>query len=134
GTTGAVEEVQLVYVGSTTTTVWRGIEQGLREANILGGFTGHTYTVVPVSPEALLGAQRDKLPLAIVAATDAETLRRLSAKFAAASVAVLNLLADDDALRQACLPNLLQLVARASMKADAGAQCQNGKATDRGQA
>src|SRR5712692_8694499 len=55
GTTGAVEEVQLVYVGSTTTTVWRGIEQGLREANILGGFTGHTYTVEPVSPEALLG-------------------------------------------------------------------------------
>src|SRR5437870_4954988 len=40
GTTGAVEEVQLVYVGSTTSTVWRGIEQGLREANILGGFTG----------------------------------------------------------------------------------------------
>src|SRR4051812_38518268 len=70
--TGAVEEVQLVYGGSTATTVWRGIEQGLREANILGGFTGHTYAVEPVSPEALLGAQRDKLPTAVVAATDAE--------------------------------------------------------------
>ena len=35
GTTGAVEEVQLVYVGPTTSSVWRGIEQGLREANIL---------------------------------------------------------------------------------------------------
>ena len=99
GTAGAVEEVQLVYVGPTTTTVWRGIEQGLREANILGGFSGHTYTVEPVSPEALLGTQRDKLPLAVIAATDAETLQRLSAKFAAANVAVLNLLADDDALR-----------------------------------
>src|SRR4029453_14751818 len=40
GTTGAVEEVPLVYVGSTTASMWRGIEQGLREANILGGFTG----------------------------------------------------------------------------------------------
>jgi hypothetical protein len=56
GTTGAMEEVQLVYVGSTTTTVWRGIDQGLREANILGGFTGYTYTVELVNPEALLGA------------------------------------------------------------------------------
>ncbi len=133
GTTGAVEEVQLVYVGSTT-TVWRGIEQGLREANILGGFTGHTYTVEPVSPEALLGAQRDKLPLAIVAATDAETLQRLSAKFAAASVAVLNLLADDDALRQACLPNLLHVVPSARMKADAVAQWQKRKPTAQVQA
>src|SRR4030095_16020144 len=86
GTTGAMEEVQLVYVGSTTTSVWRGIEQGLREANILGSFTGYTYTVEPVSPEALLEAQRDKLPLAVVAATDAGTLQRLSAKFGAARV------------------------------------------------
>src|SRR5262252_2886910 len=78
GTTGAVEEVQLVYVGSTTTTVWRGIEQGLREANILGGFTGHTYTVEPVSSEALLRAPRDKLPITIVTATDTESLQRLS--------------------------------------------------------
>src|SRR5256885_13253646 len=93
GTAGAVEEVQLVYVGSTATTTWRGIEQGLREANILGGFTGYTYTVEPVSPEALLGAPRDKLPLAVVAATDAETLQRLSAKFAATSVTVVNVLA-----------------------------------------
>ncbi len=113
GTTGAVEEVQLVYVGSTATSVWRGIEQGLREANILGGFTGHTYTVEPVSPEALLGAQRDKLPLA---------------------VAVVNLLADDEALRQACLPNLLHVAPSARMKADAVAQWQKKKPTAQVQA
>jgi hypothetical protein len=134
GTTGAVEEVQLVYVGSTTATVWRGIEQGLREANILGGYTGYTYTVEPVSPEALLGVQRDKLPLAVVAATDAETLQRLSAKFAAASVAVVNLLADDEALRQACLPNLLHVAPSARMKADAVAQWQKKKPTAQVQA
>jgi hypothetical protein len=45
GTTGAVEEVQLVYVGSTTSSVWHGLEQGLREANVLGSYTGYTYTV-----------------------------------------------------------------------------------------
>jgi hypothetical protein len=124
-----VEEVQLVYVGSTTTSVWRGIEQGLREANILGTYTGYTYTVEPVSPEALLGSQRDKLPLAVVAATGAETLQRLSARFAAASVAVMHLLADDDALRQACLPNLLHVAPSAHMKADAVAQWQKRKPT-----
>jgi hypothetical protein len=134
GTTGAMEEVQLVYVGSTTTSLWRGIDQGLREANILGSFTGYTYTVEPVSPEALLGAQRDKLPLAVVAATDAETLQRLSAKFAAASVAVVNLLVDDEALRQACLPNLLHVAPSARMKADAVAQWQKRKPTAQVQA
>ena len=134
GTTGAMEEVQLVYVGSTTTSVWRGIEQGLREANILGGFTGYTYKVEPMSPEALLEAQRDKLPLAVVAATDAGTLQRLSAKFAAASVAVLNLLVDDEALRQACLPNLLHVAPSARMKADAVAQWQKKKPTAQVQA
>lgn len=134
GTAGAVEEVQLVYVGSTTTTVWRGVEQGWREANILGNYTGHTYTVEPVSPEALLGTPRDKLPLAVVAATDAETLQRLSARFASASVAVVNLLADGDALRQACLPNLLHVAPSAQMKADAVAQWQKRQPTARVQA
>ena len=133
-TTGAVEEVQLVYVGSTTTTAWRGIEQGLREANILGSYTGYTYTVEPVNAEVLLEVQRDKLPLAVVAATDAATLQRLSAKFAATSVAVMNLVADDDALRQACLPNLLHIAPSARMKADAVAQWQKKQPTAQVQA
>lgn len=118
----AVEEVRLIYVGSSTATVWRGVEQGLREANILGGFTGYTYTVQTMNPEALLASEDDKPPLAVVAATDAGTLPKLSAKFAAASVTVFNLTSDDDALRQACQPNLLHIAPSARMKADAVAQ------------
>src|SRR5205823_822325 len=120
-------EVQIIYVGTTTGTVWRGVEQGLREANTLGGYTGHSYTVQPMSPETLLAAEGGPLPMAVVAATDAATLQRLSAKFATAGVAVLNLTADDEALRQACLSNLLHIAPSARMKADAVAQWQKKK-------
>ena len=121
-TTGAATVVQLVYVGAVESTVWRGIEQGLREANILGGYTGYTYHVQTIDPVALLAAADQQLPLAVIAATDAETLQRLSARFATAGVAVLNLTADDEGLRQACLPNLLHIAPSARMKADAVAQ------------
>src|SRR5262249_33581870 len=147
-TAGATTAVQLVYVGAVESTVWRGIEQGLREANILGGYTGYTYEVQAMDPVALLGvegqpppatvsaerpgltarppatasAERPSLmgrfPMAVIAATDAPTLQLLSDKFAPAGVAVLNLTADDEALRQACLPNLLHVTPSAGMKAD----------------
>ena len=126
-TTGATTAVQIVYVGAVESTVWRGIEQGWREANILGGYTGHTYHVQTVDPVALLTAEGQQLPMAVIAATDAETLQRLSTKFAAAGVAVLNLTADDEALRQACLSNVLHIVPSARMKADAVAQWQKKK-------
>src|SRR5215470_12381046 len=113
-TPGATTAVQIAYVGTVESTVWRGIEQGLREANILGGYTGYTYQVQPIDPMALLSAEGQpppatasaerpsltgRFPMAVIAATDAETLQRLSTKFATAGVAVLNLTADDEALR-----------------------------------
>ena len=94
GISTAATEVQLVYVGPTTGTVWRGVEQGLREANTLGGFTGHSYTLQPVSPETLLTTEGGPLPMAVLAATDAAILPKLSTKFATAGVAILNLTAD----------------------------------------
>jgi len=126
-TAGATTAVQIAYVGAVESTVWRGIEQGWREANILGGYTGHTYHVQSMDPMALLTAEGQQLPMAVLAATDAETLQRLSAKFAVAGVAVLNLTADDEALRQACLSNLLHIAPSARMKADAVAQWQKKK-------
>ena len=120
----AAEEVRLVYVGATEGTVWLGVTQGLQEAKLLGGFTGHTYGLQQMTPEALWQAGTIPPPAAVVAATDVETLRRLAANFSAASVAVLNLTADDDALRQACLPNLFHIPPSARMKADAVAQWQ----------
>ena len=126
-TTSAMTAVQLVYVGAVESTVWRGIEQGLREANILGGYTGYTYEVQTMDPVALLTAGGQPLPMAVIAATDAPTLQRLSDKFAPAGVAVLNLMADDEALRQVCLSNLLHIAPSARMKADAVAQWQKKK-------
>src|SRR5919197_5129273 len=126
-TSSAMTAVQLVYVGAVESTVWRGIEQGLREANILGGYTGYTYEVQTMDPVALLTAEGQPPPMAVIAATDVATLQRLSTKFAPAGVAVLNLTADDEALRQACLPNLLHIAPSAGMKADAEAQWQKKK-------
>ena len=134
GTTVEAMEAQLVYVGPTTGTVWRGVEQGLREANTLGGFTGHSYTIQPVSPETLLATEGGPLPMAVLAATDAATLHQLSTKFATAGVAILNLTADADELRQACQPNLLHITPSAHMKADAVAQWQKKKPEARVQA
>jgi len=126
-TAGAATAVQIAYVGAVESTVWRGIEQGLREANILGGYTGYTYHVQPMDPAALLAAEGQPLPMAVVAATDVPTLHRLSDRVATAGVAVLNLTADDETLRQACLPNLLHITPSAGMKADAVAQWQKKK-------
>ena len=134
GISTAATEVQLVYVGPTTGTVWRGVEQGLREANTLGGFTGHSYTLQPVSPETLLTTEGGPLPMAVLAATDAAILPKLSTKFATAGVAILNLTADADELRQACQPNLLHITPSAHMKADAVAQWQKKKPEARVQA
>jgi hypothetical protein len=120
----AAEEVRLVYVGATDGTVWLGVTQGLQEAKLLGGFTGHTYSMQQTTSEALGQAGAIPPPVAVVAATDAETLLRLATNLSAASVAVLNLTADDDALRQACRPNLFHIPPSARMKADAVAQWQ----------
>jgi hypothetical protein len=122
--TTVAQEVRLVYVGSSGGSVWRGVLQGLQEAKLLGRFTGHTYTVQEVSPETLGQTGPTQPPAAILVATDVETLQRLSARFAPAGVAVFNLIADVDALRQACLPNLLHIPPSARMKADAVAQWQ----------
>lgn len=123
--TGAMaEEVRVVYVGPAEGSVWRGVALGQHEANILGRFTGQTYAVQQMRPEELLGKELATLPAVVLAATDAETLPKLSAAFAPAGVAVFNLARDDDSLRQACLPNLLHTPPSARMKADAVAQWQ----------
>jgi ABC-type branched-subunit amino acid transport system substrate-binding protein len=120
----AAQEVRIVYVGPTEQAVWRGIAQGLHEANLLGGFTGYTFAVPTMSPDTLTATGTQPPPLAVVAAADAATLRQLSAHFASSGVAVFNLTADDETLRQACLGNLFHIAPSARMKADAVAQWQ----------
>jgi ABC-type branched-subunit amino acid transport system substrate-binding protein len=118
------QEVRLVYVGPTQSAVWRGVQQGLEEANILGRFTGQTYTLQHATPEGVEHLQAAQSPVAVLAAADAETLSRLSGTLAPTGLAVFNLTSDTDALRRACLPNLLHIPPSARMKADAVAQWQ----------
>jgi len=116
------EDIQIIYAGAPEGSSWLGVKLGEHEANILGRFTGQTYAVKAMEPAALLQADLQSLPAAIVAATEVEHLRKLSAKFAPLGVAVFNISSDDDALRQACLPGLLHTPPSALMKADAVAQ------------
>lgn len=123
-TPALAQEVQVVYVGPTESSVWYGVSLGQHEANILGRFTGQTYTVQQMRPEQLLAADLEALPVVVLAATEPEMLHQLSAKFAPSNVAVFNIAADADALRQVCVPNLLHTPPSARMKADAVAQWQ----------
>jgi len=123
-TPSVAQDVQLIYTGVPEGSVWLGVKLGEHEANILGRFTGQTYAMKTMDPEALLHANLEPLPTAIIAATDVERLRKLSAKFAPLGVVVFNVTSDDEALRQACLPGLLHTPPSARMKADAVAQWQ----------
>ncbi len=118
------QDVQFIYAGKPEGSTWLGVKLGEHESNILGRFTGQTYAVNPMSPEALLNAKLDTLPAAVIAAVDADKLRQLSAKFAPLSVTVFNVAIGDDALRQVCLPGVLHTPPSVRMQADAVAQWQ----------
>ncbi len=123
----AAQDIQIIYTGAPEGSVWLGVQLGEHESNILGRFTGQTYQVTTLTPEALLNDKIDPLPTAIIASTGVEHLRKLSAKFAPLGVAAFNVASDDDALRQDCLPGLFHTPPTARMKADAVAQWQKKK-------
>lgn len=114
----AALEIRMAYVGSTEESAWLGVKQGEHEANIQGRFLGQNYVVEAMTKEGLTEA--DPPPSAVIAAGDAEALRGLSE--AVPGIAVFNVTADDDALRQTCTTNLLHVPPSRAMKADAVAQ------------
>jgi hypothetical protein len=116
-----VIEVTLHYVGPTEGQVWAGVQQGLTEANLQGEFLGQNYTVKPVSVEDL--EQLDSVT-AILLATDAEQVLEVANQPQFANVPVFNLISAANELRQACLPNLLNIPVSEQMKQDALKQWQ----------
>ena len=114
----AALEIRLAYVGSTEEPAWLGAMQGQHEANIQGRFLDQTYVVEAMTPEEL--AQAEQPPSAIVMAGDAAALQSLSE--AMPGVAVFNVTAGDDALRQVCTTNLLHVLPSDAMRSDAVAQ------------
>ena len=117
------ESVRLLYVGPAESSALKGALQGLKEANILGGFTGHGYQLTQAGDTEKLGSPMTKSPpAAILAVLDSGELAALSDRFADAGVAVFNLTAGDDALRRQCRTNLLNVAPSDRMRADAVSQ------------
>ena len=115
------ENVQLLYVGPAETSTAKGALQGLKEANVLGRFTGHGYQLTQVDNSEKLGnAVTNLQPAAVLAALDSCKLLAVSALFADAGVAVFNLAAGDDTLRQT-MP--AQLAARRAQRPHAFRCC-----------
>ncbi|PHS24994.1 MAG: hypothetical protein COA83_06955 [Methylophaga sp.] len=114
-----VLEVQIHYIGPTEGSAWLGVQQGLDEANLQGAFLNQKYSLKPVSLAAL--AQQQSIT-AILLATDAEQVLAVAQDKQFANVPVFNLISDSDALRSACLANLLNITTSKKMKQDAVAQ------------
>jgi hypothetical protein len=114
-----VIDVTIHYVGPTEGSVWAGIQQGIDEANLQGEFLGQKYSVATVSAAELSGLAN---PTAVMLATDADTVLQATELTNLQNVPVFNLIAEDDNLRAACLPNLLNVPASEQMKKDALAQ------------
>ena len=112
-------DVRLHYIGPTEGSVWLGMQQGLDEANLQGEFLGQKYSLLPITVEEL--SQLDSVT-AILLATDAEHVLSVAKSSQFSNVPVFNMVSDSDALRTACLPNLLSITASQQMKQDAMAQ------------
>lgn len=114
-----VLDVKLHYVGPSDGSVWLGVQQGLSEANLQGQFLGQTYSVQTVTVDEL--AKLDSVT-ALLLATDSEQILSIAQSEQFSGVPVFNLNSGDDALRSACVANLLSITASNKMKQDAEAQ------------
>jgi hypothetical protein len=121
GAAAEPEAFRIAYVGDKAGTAWLGASQGLEEANLQGRFLGKTYRLEALEPGA--AATADLQPyVAVIAAADAAVITALAR--ANPRLPVFNVSADDDALRAACIPNLLHILPSAAMKRDAVKQWQ----------
>ncbi len=118
------KDVRIAYIGSTDHMAWRGVSQGLHEANILGRFIGDQFIVQPDRIERLATLSPPDLPVAVVVALETSLLLQLREQLAKQPLAIFNITRDDNQLRQRCYPNLLHIPPSTHMKADAIAQWQ----------
>ncbi len=112
-------DISLVYVGPLQGSAHAGVRQGLDEANIQGRFLGQNYHLDEATLEQALAGELSGYS-AILTSLDSDELRQLAAAYP--DIPVLNLSNGDDALRRACIPNLLHVIPSQRMLADAEAQ------------
>lgn len=116
-----VLEVTLHYAGPESGSAWKGVQQGVDEANLQGQFLGQNYQIKVVNPDEIDAI--DDITVLLMA-TDEETMLHVARHERLSDVAVFNLTSGSDALREACQPNLLSTMISDSMKQDALAQWQ----------
>ena len=115
----AVENIRIAYLGHAGSDAESGARQGTDEANAQGRFLGFKYELVTVSDvPGALAAQA----AALVVEVDGAGLAELAAQ--ATAMPVLNVSAEDDALRGQCIANLFHTIPSQAMRADAVAQWQ----------
>lgn len=117
-------DVTLHYMGPTEGQVWKGVQQGLSEANLQGRFLGQNYQIEVISEAELAKLTADDIT-AILVATDADHVLSVASMKQFAQVPVFNLTSDADKLRTACQSNLLNIPPSQKMKQDALAQWQD---------
>ncbi len=112
-------EIQYAFIGDAKSSAYKGVEQGIIEANLQGRFLGQTYSLRRFDDSDLSHIKADEY-IAIIAALNADTLRRLSSAFP--NHPVLNISIHDDALRQTCTANMLHVIPGNKMLNDAKQQ------------
>lgn len=114
-------DVTMHYVGPTEGQVWLGVQQGIEEANLQGGFLGQKYQVKVVEPGEL---ESTDVETVILLATDDKFIMKVAQSDKFAATPVINLSSSSDELRDACLPNLFHVTPSESMQSDALTQWQ----------
>jgi hypothetical protein len=105
-------EVNLSFIGDTDSQAFKGVKQGIDEANVQGVFLGQSYSLTTVPNSSI----------AIFTTVDAKHIAHLSKAYP--NKAIFNLTAEDNELRTECFANVLHILPSQAMKKDAEIQWQ----------
>ena len=112
-------EISFALIGTADSSAYNGVVQGIHEANLQGQFLGQNYSLYEFSGDNM-DAIDPTMFIAIIVATNADNLQQAARRFK--DHAILNIAVHDDALREACSPNLLHIIPSSRMLADAKTQ------------
>jgi ABC-type branched-subunit amino acid transport system substrate-binding protein len=117
----AADTYTLLYVSDTgfDKNAHRGARQGLQESNHQAAFMNIEFKLEPVMPGDYDPSMADNA-IAVLVAADSRTVQEVVES--TPDVAVINLIASDDSLREACYSNAFHIIPSDSMFADAEAQ------------
>jgi len=112
-------EYELLYIGPENSSAYRGLQQGLDEANHQGQFLGIGFSLRTMEFDDYVSEKLSD-PIAIIANVETEELRQLIK--ATPDIAIMNIGSASDSLRLACYPNGFHILPSEKMLADAEVQ------------